>query len=310
MYKQYLLFTLLLFYFSSFGQNPIPKQIIYVDENNKQVDEITYYEKCGSFLYLCNKRENDSLIINSIFEKYRFGKLSQTETKQVQQILSKNTNNQELKDKTIIISYREIIYGHEEQKALKKAHTLDKHNFHSQSESKYLLRRKKFDKNQNKCFKKYKSKNIFPLYLYNTSKGYSYTSKYVKWYKIYPVIDKLFFNYKYPMMLIIKPDGSYFRYLSITESKFNDLLKNDWTPYVKDYQIAKTNLSKRKIGFFTKIDSFKSKRLRFHIDDDSKNFGKPMKKVKLPPGTIRIRNRSEISQYFDQNMPCFTFSNF
>jgi hypothetical protein len=293
MMKNILFYIILFFSVNIFAQSDIQKENLFFDENDNAIDGVDYYKKCNSFLFNCQQYETKSEVYNTIIEIYKFGKLSEAGNKQIRILLSRSTN-EELNNKTIIISYRDLIYSFEAQKTLKVNSINDK-----KLKEKFISSRKAIDKRQKKCIKNLKNKNTIALYMYRANDGSYYTPENFIWHKIPEVVKKIFFQEKSPSMLILKDDGSYFRYSNMTESYVNKFLKNDWKQYINDYKTALNSLQKKRNGFFKKINSFKTMQ-KFYIDDGNK-------KLVAPPGTITVRNREEISEYLVQHAPCFSY---
>ena len=309
--KKTILITILLCNLSSFSQETNDNNY-YFDENNKQIEILNYFAKCSSFLYKCNKEEKENSIFNTMFEVYKFGKLSEIETSQIQKLLSRDTD-ENLNNKTIIISFRDLLYGPNGSK-LETNLSFDKHYTLPMKESKYKSIRKKNDLKQRKCIKKFNKNNATALYMYDLSIDYSYEPKYFKWHKISPIIKSTFFNKKSPSILILKPDGNYFRYTSnLSEDLLNKLMKKDWTSYIKDYKIAKINLPKNPNGFFKQMKSNNSNKNRVFFIDNNSNITREQKRKffqSQPEEVIVVKSKDEISQYLSNKQPCFSYPSF
>ena len=139
---------------SAFGQSQQTKQTFFFDESNQQIDAIKYFKKVNSFLYQQVKKETDSTFVLSMVEKYKFGKLTPTEFKQVKKLLVEETGANQLENKIIIISFVNTLHSEKAyRKELLKSHnphyknTLSKHTYNS--------KREEFDKTQKQCLKKY-----------------------------------------------------------------------------------------------------------------------------------------------------------
>ena len=309
--KKTILLIFLVTSLSGFSQENIITNF-YFDENNKQVGILDYFDKCSSFLYECNKEEKENSVFNTMTEIYKFGKLSKTETSQIQKLLSRNTNR-DLTNKTIIITYRDLLYGPNASE-LKGNLSFDKHYTFPMKGSKYKLIRKKNDSKHRKCIQKFNKKGVAALYFYNLSIDYSYVPKHYKWHKISTIIQSTFFNEKSPSILILKSDGNYFRYTSnYSEDLLNNLITKDWTSYLKDYKVAKLNLPNNPIGFFKQMKPNHSNCNEVFFIDNNPNITREQKREFIQSKSeevIVVKSRNEISKYLSHKQPCFSYPSF
>lgn len=308
-----------LFFFiacNSFSQEQQNEYHLYFDENGKNIDSYNYLKKCTSFLYNCKKIKKDSIYINSINEFFKFGKLTESELFQLKHLLKRDTKSKDLDNKTIIISFRDTLFGYAPLKKRMDSLTIAHKHDHKMSESKYNSGRRSFDKSRKKCHKKYQKENIKPLYFYRHSYGYNYFNKNFKWHKLSKSLNALFFDNQHSSMVILKPDGNFFYYHNIRDVFVNKLLKNNWEPFIKDYNIAKTNLLKERNGFFKDLYRPYENPLQFYTVRGNRKTTYKYFTNNNPYGnpysSIKVNNRRNIQQYLNnlKTDNCFSYGSY
>ncbi|MGB1308584.1 MAG: hypothetical protein ACPG6B_06715, partial [Oceanihabitans sp.] len=105
-------FVILLFLsFNGFCQEKL-----YLDENMKEIDIVSYSTKCKSYIFKCLEYKTDSLSINKILYKYSFGKISAIEYNQVRNLLNKDSGNNIKNTDIIIIRYLDSLSNYSTSK--------------------------------------------------------------------------------------------------------------------------------------------------------------------------------------------------
>lgn len=206
---------------------------IYLDENNNQIDELTYSTRVLKNIYRENIINKDTVTVKKLRKLYEFDSLNSIELKQVQNILHKYLDVMDF-NKNIILVYRDSLLGFNEfnasfeQKRTHDALDID-------TEKKYLKRRKKFDSQQKKCTSVAAKNNATAIYAYSESVNFNYEPKNYFNQKIPSVLKSIFFKNKKRGTLILKPNGQYFFFSYLSQKQLLRMLNNDWEAYIKDY---------------------------------------------------------------------------
>jgi len=235
---------------------------IYIDEDEKITDSIKFYAKCHSRVLTCLEYKTDTLIVNRLHNKYKFGKISTNEVNQIRLFLMKKGNFKIEPNKTLVIkpidsiqgSYESYVSYVNEHKAL--GHFPETHEIPNKIKAKI-----EFDKDQafrmsklKKCIKKYERKYDTKVILTFNYKGYK-KDLYKNINKIEysgTIFSKILNGVPYGNFTIIKPDGEYF----VSPSKFIDrhlrhLFRSpDWTIHKNDLESSKYQYYKYGKGIF------------------------------------------------------------
>ena len=290
--------------FNSFSQEQQKEIHLYFDENGNTIEFYNYLKKCGSFLYHCKKTQKDSIYINKINELFKFGKLSETELFQLNNLLDRDTKSSNLNNKTVVINFRDTLFGYPTLKKRMDSLTIAHNHNHKISNSKYSRDRRTFDNSRKKCHKKYRKENIKPLYFFRHNKDYNYINKNFEWHKLSKSLNALFFKTQHSSIVILKPDGNYFYYHNIPDSYVEELLKNNWDQYIKDYNIAKNNLLKERNGFF--------KDMEYSYQESRKKLDQKFEPNKLAPlnSVLKINRHGESYYRLKQPINCFSYGSY
>ena len=265
------LLFLILFYFISNIYGQVNTNYILLDEANKAIDSITYKKKCNSLLYDCQMIKTDSLIVLTMTQNYEFGKLNSLENTQVRNLLYRATKQKYNPNKTLIIYLKDTIVGFEYHLKKRVNYKVNYRNFVDSTyygnntyygikayddmyefENKF---RRRYDKNQKECKKKYEKYNVEAVYFYYRNFDYTYQPKNFTFHKIPTSLKRFLFKKNNTGYVILKPNGNYFYYGSMKENKLKELLKNNWKPFIDEYNSIKENLpEKLKKGFFKGIE--------------------------------------------------------
>lgn len=268
---------LLLISFSIQGQTKV-----YVDENMQEIDSINFYKKCDARVFKCLTYNTDSLIVNKVHNRFKFGKVSPEEYNQIRMLLMKSGEIEIPQNQTLIIknidtiggSYYHYVKKMEESKvekpfwratpislngkAIKVRIPRTKIMSEETYEKYFLGSLKKYIK----CTKKIERKFNLPAYTTYSYNGFK-KSKYkdVTWIENPSIIKTKFLNQIYKAsFIILKPNGEYF----ISSSKLmfyniQTLLKdNDWKEHKKDLEVSRLNNLRNGRGIFEASRTFNS----------------------------------------------------
>lgn len=271
------------------------KTRIYLDKDNNLIPMIEYVQKCNSFLYKCSKKENDSLLINTTFLQFKFGKLSNKENSQLRKYLAKKMNNKNLLKAAIIINHKKELLGFHK---IPVNDTLT-HGRFPKTEKEFNLRNLNIDNYKKKCSTLMSSNNTITLNTYIKNSGYNFKNKSYNWYKV-NMLTSIFKNKS--GVLILKPNGEYFLNQGFMLNDYaKTLLSNyDWKKYKYQYKNALASNVKYRTSFF-KFDKYKGSSVVFIDEKSFKNRGNltEFKKSIRSQGNrnLVIRDRSEMKAY-------------
>lgn len=216
-----------------------PKLHIYLDENNNQIDQLTYSTRLLKNIYREHTINKDSVTVKKLRKLYEFDSLNAIELKQVQNVFHKYLDINDF-NKNIIIIYRDSLLGYDEffasvdQKRSHDAMDID-------SEKKYLKRRKSYDSNQKKCKKFSNKNNTTVIYGYSEKENFTFKPKNYVNQKIPSVLKSIFFQGKKRGTLILKPNGQYFFYSYLSQKQVIRMLNSNWEKYIRDYNTVMNN---------------------------------------------------------------------
>ncbi|MEZ4796582.1 MAG: hypothetical protein R2785_05380 [Flavobacteriaceae bacterium] len=247
---------------------------VFVDENMQEIDSISFYKKCDARVFKCLTYSTDSLIVNKVHNRFKFGKVSPEEYNQIRLLLMKKGNTEIAPDQILVIEHIDTIGGSYATylKTTNKYSTKEKYRKSStvqlngepakikitnpkiKSEKaynkSYLINMKK----PAKCAKKFESEfntRVFMTYNYGKDKKHLY--KGINWIE-YPgvIIPKFLDQVDKGHYVILKPDGEYFvASLLLRDINLEELFKNsDWTKHKNDLKKSKTQDIKHGYGIF------------------------------------------------------------
>ncbi|TXE10718.1 hypothetical protein ES711_02075 [Gelidibacter salicanalis] len=210
---------------------------IFLDENLKPINEASFNEKRDSFIYTSISHGNDSLTVHQITNLIKFGKFDSITNYQIRMLLKRDSKNNHIADKDLILTFRDTLYGF-------KTHS----NFANLSNRDIKNKIKHYDNIQKKCIKRDRKDNYERFYFYNVNKEYNYLPKNFSWIKSSSILNNLLFNNQ-SAMFILKTNGDYFYFQEIYEKYVIELIKaENWELFVNEYEIAKNTLSKMRFG--------------------------------------------------------------
>lgn len=259
---------LFIFFFYSIISVAQKKETFY-DENMKEIDSAAFFLKCNAAVFKCLTYKSDSLVVNKVYQKYKFGILNKVEYNQIKTLLTQDSNLELSKDNTIIIRFNDTIFGYEHYVSRIKSQNeamIRKHPDSSWGRMKVTVRKipimskrqfiknhQKFIKRQQKCTKimleEYKVKKA---YYYNVNINHNELFLDLNWSKTDHILSELFFPFGIKSSyLIIKPNRQYFiSQPSLSNKQIFKLLKDDWKPMIQDVKKMIRLNSKKRIGFF------------------------------------------------------------
>ena len=272
------------------------KTPLYIDENAQLISMIDYYEKCNSFLFKCSKREQDSLLINSTHQLFKFGKLTTKENSQLRNFLKAKTSDINFLNKAIVINHIEVLKGYDEAVKFIKTDTLHRSNYFN--EKIYNKINKNLDLYKKKCSKKVHKLNANVVNTYSSNNKYIFVPKYYKWIKA-KFLSNVFFNKKNGI-IVLKPNGEYFLNQGYINNDYIKILLSDdnWDNYKKEYQVALNNLAKKRTNFF-KNKKFKNKSVVFLEGANFKNRNQIKQRLRKMGKSISVF-RGNKSQYLNR----------
>ncbi len=230
----------------------------YYDENLIKIDSLQYANKCYYQINTCYKFVNSDTIVNVIYHKYNFGKLSKEQLIKVKKELKTTIRT------NLIIVYKDTIQVRQSIDPYKK-YLFQNKKYLSKPMSKARFKRwnKKSSKSYKKCIKKLKDKEYVDniRFFYNINKRETI----LKWEKDpNRILKKIFFsknkNYRF---VVIHANGEFFQVnRGLENKKMEKILKaKDWTKFKMELEKAKKNVIINRTNFFKK--NWKNKEICF-----------------------------------------------
>jgi hypothetical protein len=240
----------------------------------KEIDSVNFYKKCDARVFGCLEYKTDSLIVNKIYNRFKFGKISKEEYNQVRLLLIKKGDTEISPDQILVIEHTDTIggsyasylknmnkLGNKEQyrktstvkvngKPIKTKITKPKVKSEKAYNKSYLALMKR----PAKCAKKFEKKfdaRVFMTYNYGEDKKHLF--KGINWVEYPGIIIPKFLNQIHKgHYLILKPDGEYFVASTlIRDVNLEELFKNsDWTKHKNDLIKSKTQDLMHGYGIF------------------------------------------------------------
>lgn len=288
--------------------NLFSQKEIYLDEDLNPINPTNFSALSKTHLYQTQTINTDSIIIKKLDYNYEFGKLSEIELKQTQNLIQKEFGIKDF-NKNIIISYIDTIQGFEEfNKNIEARKLLDQSDIITFKE--YEKARKRYDKQQKKCIKYTNKENSIPLYTFTFNNNYIYKTTNHKKLKISNALRSIFFKSKKSGFVILKPDGNFFYYRHLTQDYVSKFLNENWTRYIMDIEVSKKSLYPKKIRFITQMyQDHRTKHLNLALNEIKHRKNNPQKtknivlqshSVNKKPSTILVKN----------NQRCYTYPNY
>lgn len=235
---------------------------VYVDENMKEIDSVNFYKKCDARVFNCVEYKKDSLIVNKIHNRFKFGKISKEEYDQIRLLLMKKGNTQITADQILVIEHTDTIGGSyasyvniqksRNNKLKQKNTSIKEKDIKSEKAyNKFYLTQMK---RPAKCVKRFEKKfntRVFMTYNHGGDKKYQF--KGINWIEYPGIIIPKFLNQIYKgHYVILKPDGEYFvASLLMRDVILEELFKDsDWTKHKNDLIKSKTQDLRYGYGIF------------------------------------------------------------
>ncbi|WP_299254497.1 hypothetical protein [uncultured Lacinutrix sp.] len=252
-----------IFLFSSLVSLSQNVKKIYIDEDLKEMNLVTYIAKCKYKTNKCVEYKTDSLAIYKVLKKFSFNKLSAKNYEQIRLLLNQDSNIKIDSGETIILKNFDSIYSYSSAKKKHDNHakthisTLNGKPLHHNNYNKktYERNEKTHIRNIRKCTQKFeKLNNIKVLYTFSNSELSNSKNSKLNIIKARSIIKSTFFKILYQYdTLILKPNGEYF----LSGGHLNDklvkkivltknwtTLKNDWKDSREKYPITGSGLFK------------------------------------------------------------------
>lgn len=230
-------------FFPTISQNK-DKVNIYLNDDFADIGFEEYYKMKDSYLFYERIKQTDTAKLHILRNTEKYGKIDAILLDSLKQAIKQDYKININENEIIIIHFKDSLFGYPELKKYRKPHHI--HTMPNRdtvqirvSEKRFIKRKIAYDNNNVKCQEKSLKFNAKHIYLYETSFENTYNYKTLKLNKISPLINDLFFK-KFSGMLIIKPNGLYYRYDEANDRTIKKLLKMEsWEQLFKEY---KTNL--------------------------------------------------------------------
>ncbi|GAB5566087.1 MAG: hypothetical protein Wins2KO_31500 [Winogradskyella sp.] len=247
------------------------KRNIYLNEVFQNIDKSTFKKKKKSYLYLERIKKTDSGKVHYLILSEEFGTLQDSTFENLKNKINQDYN---LKlNQTLVIHYRDTLYSY---KALKKYRNLhfvfrmvngDTVNI-STTPGLFLKNRIDFDDYQKKCKMESIRLNINHLHLYSTKFEDSHIYENMQWKKMNTYLKDKFFKYS-SGVLIIKPNGQYYRFNETTEDWVKSVIEyKEWSILINDFETARRLSQKKRIKRFKYKQPTRARRKPIQITPD------------------------------------------
>ena len=260
---KFLTVLFLLFFSSVNAQN-----VKYIDEDMNSIDSITLYKKCNQLIFKCLKYDTDTLVINKVLQRFKFGTLSPSNFENIKNELSNDSGRNIGSDEFIIVRYYDSLKSFSKVNKVHQNHPKKRQKIYfDSSKTRYYYRmphkfnqrifeknRNKFIKYRNKCVKKYENKfNSLVFHVYDDDSGIAHEYENFDWIEDNGLFKETFFNiiYNYSSV-VIKPDGEYFLIGGhISDKNVYQLLSNrNWETFKLQLNETKESYIINGIGIF------------------------------------------------------------
>ncbi|APY09397.1 hypothetical protein BWZ20_14255 [Winogradskyella sp. J14-2] len=240
------LFLTLMLALNSYTQNK-DKVNIYLNDDLEKIGSDEFHKKKKSYLFHEKVMLIDSFEVHILRNTEKFGHISKSNRDSLTKEIINDYGIRLKSNETLIIHFRDSLLSYLEFKKRRKPHYIHKMRNGDTleiriSKKRYLKRKKKFDESIQKCHDRSLKYDAKHLYLYRMRSKTAYTYKNLKLNKINSLINDLFFN-GFSGMIILRPDGNYYRYGESSDKKIIKMIKQeDWTDLIADYNKNLTDL--------------------------------------------------------------------
>lgn len=246
---------------------------IYVDENMNRMNKEQFLNNCSKRIFRCSSSTNDSLIVNTLHSRFKFGKISPEVHDKL--LLELYKNNIPKDNQTIVLrfvdrfigDYENYVANEKNEAPLReKEYSIfqngSKRHFkrkpYIMPKSRYVKNLEKFFYRENKCQKKINKKTsskVFYISKYNFDSdqkplknlNFIKTSSYLKDIRTgFP--DSTSY-------VVIQPKGDYFSSEKLVHpDDVIDLInKSDWSEFKRDLKYSNSTKYKKGYGFFKSL---------------------------------------------------------
>lgn len=106
------------------SSNIYAQDTLYLDENLKSINQKQYFQKCKADVFKCLEYKTDSLVVNKVLHKYKFGKISEVEYDQIRKLLELDGQDSIKKGATLVIKFYDTLNNFSRlEKHMKKYHS-------------------------------------------------------------------------------------------------------------------------------------------------------------------------------------------
>ena len=251
---------------------------VYLDENMNHIDKKAYKKKCKLNIYKCKRHKTDTTVINKIYDKYEFGKVSSEDLQILKTFFSNNSEIEFNPTTNTLVKYNDSIFGYKTTEERRKRH-YDKYVELFNNSASAISRKGKvsefvpltfktytknhieFIRKQKKCIEKAnKMFNSKVFHVYQFDLGHNIMWSDLNWiHDKISVFKQYFFKMpNYNGMMILKPDGTFFvSNVILKEKMLLILLNGDWSTLKHDWMKTKQDYIKKGFGFFKTENNFK-----------------------------------------------------
>jgi len=243
---------------------------IYVDENMNSMNKEQFLKNCSKRIYRCSGSVSDSLIVNKIHSRYKFGKISPEVHEKILSELHKN--NKPNIDQTIVlkftngyfVSYKSYIKNKINEEAFRKKEGFIVQNGKKKyfkrklsilSESRYIKLNESNLNRANRCLKKINKKTNSEVYhlVKNDIDSLKNISKHLSLVNNNDYLEDIRSGFSdSTRYVVINPKGEFYSSETIVHpDDIIELLNNDdWSKYKRDLKYSNSLKHKKGYGFF------------------------------------------------------------
>lgn len=242
---------------------------IYLDENFRNISKLEYSNKCKKNIFKCLEYKSDSLSINKMLFRYRFGKISDTSYHQIRKLLIRDSKTSIDSNSIIIVKYYDSLINfqsiysrhlkHIEPKTDSLGNQIPIHK-HEYNIDIYNKNKSDFIKNRKKCIQKFeKLENVRVFHMYQHDENVADTYDGFNWIDDKGTFKNTFFQILFNYYaVLIKPNGDYFLIGGhFTDKNLKILIKKEnWEPFKSDWKKTYFSTQNNGKGMFKTSDSF------------------------------------------------------
>lgn len=246
---------------------------IYVDENMNKINKEQFFNNCSKRIFRCSSSTTDSLIVNTLHSRFKFGKISPEVYSRLLAELYKNNNPKT--NQTIVLrfvdrsigSYENYVENETNEAPLReqeysifqngnKKHF--KRKLYVMPKSRYIKTLGKFFYRENKCQKKINKKTrskVFHIVKYNFD-SLPKPLKNIDFIKESNYLEDIRTGFPdSTRYVVIQPKGDYFsseRFVH-PDDVIDLINKSDWSEFKRDLKYSNSLKYKKGYGFFKSL---------------------------------------------------------